>query len=144
MLIKICGITRVADALIAADSGADAIGLNFWKGGKRYVTPDRGAEIALAVRAGVKRVGVFVDENPATVLEIASLAELDVLQFHGNESPEYLNMFEAHVKWKVFRVDAEWNPALLAAYPGVDAFLLDNAGATPGGTGKTFDWKHAV
>src|SRR5258708_5902894 len=145
MLIKICGITRAEDALAAVDAGATALGFNFWRPGKRYIAPERAAEIASVVPMGIRKVGVFVDENPATVLEIAARVGLDVLQFHGAEPPEYLHAFETlHAKWKAIRVAAEWNPATLAAFTGVEAFLLDSAGATPGGTGQTFDWPLAV
>jgi phosphoribosylanthranilate isomerase len=147
MIIKICGITRPDDALAAVEAGASALGFNFWRPGKRYIAPDRAAEIAAALPApaGISKVGVFVDEDPAAVLEIAARVELDVLQFHGGESPEYLNAIEtAHAKWKAIRVTPGWNPATPAAYAGVEAFLLDAAGATPGGTGQTFDWSLAV
>jgi phosphoribosylanthranilate isomerase len=144
LLVKICGITRLEDALSAADSGADAVGFNFWRPGKRYVAPERAAEIAAALPPAIRRVGVFVDEDAATVLSIAAQVGLDTLQFHGAESPEYLNGIEHLVKWKVFRVTPGWNPAVLGGYAGVEAFLLDTAGATPGGTGQTFDWSLAT
>ena len=144
MLIKICGITRVEDALEAADAGADAVGFNFWRPGKRYVAAEGAARISAALPREMRRVGVFVDENLATVLEIALHVNLDVWQFHGSEPPEYLNSIETHAKWKSIRVERDWSPATLAAYSGVEAFLLDAAGATPGGSGQTFDWSYAI
>jgi phosphoribosylanthranilate isomerase len=144
MMVKICGITRLEDALAAADAGANAVGFNFWRSGKRYVSPERAAEIAAALPAGIRRVGVFVDESAATVLAIASQVGLDTLQFHGAESPEYLKGVAGYVKWKAFRMTPGWNPGVLGTYPGVEAFLLDTAGATPGGTGQTFDWNWAL
>ncbi len=143
-MVKICGITRLEDALAAADAGADAVGFNFWPPGKRYILPERAAEIAAALPARVRRVGVFVDESAATVQTIAAQVGLDTLQFHGLETPEYLNSVAGYVKWKAFRIMPGWNPGVLGAYAGVEAFLLDAAGSTPGGTGQTFDWSLAA
>jgi phosphoribosylanthranilate isomerase len=144
MIVKICGITRVEDARVAADAGAEAVGFNFWRPGKRYVSPERAAEIAASLPADIRRVGVFVDEGAATVQAIAAQVGLDTLQFHGSETPEYLNGIEGRVKWKAFRVAPGWNPDLLRRYTGVEAFLLDAAGPTPGGTGQAFDWTLAI
>lgn len=144
MLIKICGITRLDDALAAAEAGADAVGFNFWLPGKRYIAPEDAARIAVELPKNVRRVGVFVDENIATVLEIALRVGLDVLQFHGAETPEYLSGIERHVKWKAIHVGRDWRPAVLAIYPGIEAFLLDTASDTPGGSGRTFDWNAAI
>src|SRR5208282_3495438 len=138
-MVKICGITRLEDALAAADAGADAVGFNFWRSGKRYISPERAAEIAAALPAGIRRVGVFVDESAAAVQAIAAQVGLDTLQFHGAETPEYLNRVENYAKWKALRMTPGWNPVVLGAYAGVEAFLLDAAGGTPGGTGQTFD-----
>jgi len=144
MLVKICGVTRLEDAQEAASAGADAVGFNFWRPGKRYIAPEDAARIAAALPREIRRVGVFVDEGLTTVLETALQVGLDVLQFHGSETPEYLNAIETYVKWKAIRVERDWSPPTLAAYAGVEAFLLDGAGATPGGTGQTFDWNAAI
>jgi phosphoribosylanthranilate isomerase len=144
VLVKICGITRLEDALLAVAGGADALGFNFWRPGKRYVSPERAAEIAAALPDGIRRVGVFVDESAASVLSIASQVALDTLQFHGAETPEYLQGIQGYAKWKAFRMTPSWDPDVLERYAGVEAFLLDAAGSTPGGTGQTFDWSMAV
>ena len=144
MLIKICGITRLEDALEAANAGADAVGFNFWRPGKRYIAPEDAARISTDLPREMRRVGVFVDEALPTVLEIALRVNLDVLQFHGSEPPEYLNSIETYVKWKAIRVEKDWSPATLEVYAGVEAFLLDAPGPTPGGTGQTFDWSRAI
>src|ERR1035438_708917 len=144
IMVKICGITRLEDAQVAADAGADALGFNFWRPGKRYVSPERAAEIAVALPAGIRRVGVFVDESGATVQAIAAQVGLDGLQFHGAETPEYLKGIESYVKWKAFRMTPGWSPDVLRAYGGIEAFLLDAADSTPGGTGQTFDWSRAT
>ncbi len=142
MFVKICGITSIEDALAAAGSGADAVGLNFWRPGRRYVAPERAAEISAALPAGLRRAGVFVDEDADTVLEIAGRVKLDVLQLHGAEPPAYLSRLGKMEVWKAFRMDSGWKAADLAPYQaaGASAFLLDGAGATPGGTGASFDW----
>ena len=86
--IKICGITSVADARAVVASGADAIGLNFYARSPRVVTVDQALEIMAAVPPFVAVVGLFVDEPVAGIERILKGAPLDVLQFHGEESPE--------------------------------------------------------
>jgi len=134
VFIKICGITNLEDALAAAHAGADAVGLNFWKPGKRYVAPDRAAEIAAGL--AVKKVGVFVDEDISTVLEIARTVGLDALQLHGAETPEYVRALAPYEVWKAVKMSGvvDW-PSW-----GVKTFVLDSPGPLPGGTGATFDW----
>ena len=78
MMIKICGITNQTDATAAMEGGATALGFNFYRRSPRYIAPDRAAEISTS--RGVRRVGVFVDEQPARVDEIARIAHLDVVQ----------------------------------------------------------------
>jgi phosphoribosylanthranilate isomerase len=143
-MVKICGITRLEDGLAAVDAGANAVGFNFWRPGKRYVLPERAAEIAAAMPAGIRRVGVFVDESPSIVQAIAAQVGLDTLQFHGEEAPEYLESIKGYLKWKAFRVSPGWSPSIMGSYGNVEAFLLDAAGPTPGGTGQTFDWSIAT
>lgn len=123
--------------MAAAHAGADAVGLNFWKPGKRYVEPPRAAEIAAVVK--VKRVGVFVDEEISTVLEIARTVGLDALQLHGAETPEYVRKLAPYEIWKAVKMTGtvDW-PSW-----GVQTFLLDSPGVLPGGTGATFDWSLA-
>ena len=88
--IKICGVTLPDDAARAAMLGVDFIGLNFWPRSKRYVNPDRGPMLAAAARGSgtAKIVGVFVDPEVDEVLEIAKSVDLDVIQLHGDESPD--------------------------------------------------------
>ena len=145
--VKICGITDLASARVAVEAGANALGFNFWRPGRRYVPPERAAEIISAlppqIWPQIWKVGVFVDEEPTRVLEIAQKAGLSALQLHGTESPEYLEALGTYLKVKAFRVDQEFSPELLARYRA-DAFLLDGTGNSPGGTGSTFDWQRAV
>ena len=141
VFVKICGITDLDGARAAIDAGADALGFNFWKPGKRYVTPEQAAGIIAAAEkpAGVLAVGVFVDEPPQSVASIAAQAGLDAVQLHGNEPPEYLQAVPGLRVWKAFRVGAGFEIESLRPYP-VEAFLLDGAGPTPGGSGTRFDW----
>ena len=139
--IKICGITNSEDALLAAELGAHALGFIFHKKSPRYVTPEKALSIIDQLPALVLTVGVFVDENPEAVREIAARAGLDWLQLHGNESPEYCRALDRRVI-KAFRIKNEDSLADLARYQGAcQAFLLDTyKKGQIGGTGETFDW----
>ena len=91
--IKICGITRVEDALAAAEAGADAIGLVFYAPSPRAVTAVQAADIIAALPPFVTTVGLFVDAEPDYVREVLGQVPLDVLQFHGDESDTYCRQF---------------------------------------------------
>lgn len=133
MIIKVCGITNLEDALAAVDAGANAIGLNFWPQGKRYIQPQLAEAIIARMPATVLKVGVFVKEAPA---ELAERIGLDVVQVHGEAVTAGVRRL-----WKAVSVAEGFRPELLDD-PEVDAFLLDApAGAEYGGTGRTFDWK---
>lgn len=142
-LVKICGITSLEDARAAVEAGAGALGFNFWRPGRRYVAPDRAAEIIAELPAQVWKVGVFVNEAAGTVAAIAREAGLTALQFHGAEPPEYVEAFAAYTRVKAFRVDDAFRPEAISRYRA-EAFLLDGAGQTPGGTGAAFDWERAI
>jgi phosphoribosylanthranilate isomerase len=88
--IKICGITNVDDALLAADAGADAIGLNFYPRSPRFIDEEVALAVVGALPAGVMKVGVFVNADAAEVRRIAEDLDLDLVQLHGDEPPEYL------------------------------------------------------
>lgn len=139
--VKICGITRVEDALAAAAAGCDAIGLVFYAGSSRHVTPQRAAEIVVALPPFVTVVGLFVDAPTAEVLAVTGQVRLDILQFHGEESPDYCRQFAAPYM-KAVRVKAGTNLLQYAtAYADAKALLLDAyIEGVPGGTGLTFDW----
>ena len=134
MMIKICGITNQQDAHAAAAAGASAIGFNFYSRSPRFVSP----ETAAAIDAPALRVGVFVDEQPRRLMEIARTARLDIVQLHGDESPH--TAYAGVRVWKAFRVDESWNPLAAEAFD-VEALLLD--GPLPG-TGRSFDWTRAT
>lgn len=143
-VIKVCGVTRVEDALLAVREGATAIGLNFYPGSQRYVDFGRGAVLGSVVRHGVLKVGVFVDESAERILETARAVGLDVAQLHGNETPHDCELLAPLRVWKAVRVGEEWKPEVLRDY-SCEAFLLDGAGTNgaPGGTGRTFRWELA-
>ena len=136
MILKICGITGQEDAAAAIQAGANAIGFNFYPRSPRYIPPERAAGIASA--PGVRRVGVFVNQEPARVEEIARIARLDVAQLHGDETPaDYPASLPV---WKAARVEDGFD---LARYDGcpAEALLLDGPAAELfGGAGKPFLW----
>jgi phosphoribosylanthranilate isomerase len=137
MIVKICGITNQQDADAAVAAGATAIGFNFFRKSPRYVAPEAAA--AIATPAGVRRVGVFVDEARGRIEEIGRTARLDVAQLHGEEAAaDYPGGVAV---WKAARVGEGFS---LAAYDGVtaEALVLDGpAGELYGGAGLTFDWR---
>lgn len=136
--VKICGITSVADALAAADAGADYAGLNFYPGSPRCVTPAVAAEIASCLPARVTAVGVFVDAPLDHVREVAQQARLRLIQLHGSESAAYCAALGERVI-KAFRARAGIETAV-SAYR-VHAVMLDTAHKVlHGGTGRSFDW----
>jgi phosphoribosylanthranilate isomerase len=139
--VKICGITRAEDAASAVELGCDAIGLVFYEPSPRYVPPARASEIVAKLPPFVTAVGLFVDATPDYVQEVLAHVRLDLLQFHGDEAPEYCRQFGVPYL-KAVRVRPETNLLqYAAAYADAKALLLDTyVSGTPGGTGVTFDW----
>ena len=139
--IKICGITRTQDALAAAGCGATAIGLVFYAQSPRYVTPERAAELIRVLPPFVMSVGLFVDAVAREVTQTLAQARVDLLQFHGNESPAYCRQFGVPYL-KALRVRAGLDLLQYARdYHDAKALLLDAyVEGTHGGTGATFDW----
>lgn len=139
--IKICGITRVEDALAAAKSGADAIGLVFYQRSPRHVSIKLAAQLAAALPPFVSVVGLFVNAEAALVREALAHVPLDLLQFHGDETPEYCAQF-GKPYLKAIRVKAGVNLLQCASdFRSAKGLLLDaHVDGVPGGTGATFDW----
>ncbi len=137
--IKICGMTRVEDALAAVEAGADAVGFNFWPGSKRHVPVARAAEIAAALPPGVLRVGVFVRAAPGEVRAAVSAVGLGAVQLHGDEDPALYA--DAGVPlWQVLRIESSL-PASVSA--SAAELLLDAKVEGFGGSGRSFDWSLA-
>ena len=141
--VKICGITSVADGLAAAGAGADLIGLMFYEKSPRHISLETAVEIARAVPPFVLKVGVFVNPGEELVRQAIASCGLNLLQFHGDETPGFCTQFGV-MSMKVFRVRDAGSLARLPDY-ATDAFLLDaySAGGL-GGTGEKFNWDLAL
>lgn len=138
---KICGITRIEDALAAVEAGADAIGLVFYGKSPRAVSIEQAAAILQALPPFVTSVGLFVDMPRDELQQLLQRLPLDLLQFHGDESPADC---EGHGRpyIKALRVrPGEDVAAAMAPYAGAQGILLDTfVEGVPGGTGASFDW----
>ena len=140
--VKICGITRVADALAACNAGADAIGLNFWSGTPRFVEVGRAREIADALPPFVTKVALFVDPEPAHVRAILDALPIDTLQFHGTEVPDLCRNFGRPYLKAVHMKDGVDLLEYAALYEDAAGLVFDSYWPSdlPGGTGRVFDW----
>jgi phosphoribosylanthranilate isomerase len=143
MKIKICGITNLDDALASIDYGADALGFVFYPKSPRYITPEKAGEITAQLPPFITTVGVFVNEAPANIKEVMTLARLQVLQLHGDETPHACSTWSPVVK--AFRVKDFVDLKPLEQYKSLSAYLIDTyAPSTYGGTGQIFNWDIAV
>jgi len=139
--VKICGITRKVDALAVVEAGADAIGLNFSPLSPRHVALEQAAEISRSVPPFVAVVGLFVNAASYEVDLILKHCKLDLLQFHGDESPEDCRRYgKPYIK--AIRVQPETNLIQYAQdFSDAKALLLDAyVDGVAGGTGRVFDW----
>jgi len=142
--VKVCGVTNVEDARLAAELGADFLGLNFWRGSPRRVSVEAARGIAEEVRGRVRLVGVFVNHPAEEVASIARAVELDLLQFHGDEEPETVAIFGPRAI-KVLRTAKRPEPGLFAAYPAVWGFLVEPARpGVYGGSGEPWSYGEAA
>jgi len=139
--IKICGITRETDAMAAADLGADALGFICWRQSARFIEPEAAGAIARALPAFVMPVAVFVNPAVAEVESVLAHVPLAMLQFHGEETPEFCEQFgRGYIK------AARMRPGLdlikyLTPFRSACAWLVDAYHeSTYGGTGAAFDW----
>jgi phosphoribosylanthranilate isomerase len=138
MMIKICGITRREDALEAVEAGASAIGFIFYPKSPRYVTPETARELGKGIAA--LKVGVFVDESPASIEDVMRVAKLDVVQIYGGSVSAGTRV------WRAFRVPVESRDIVESVmeleeagiFSSADAVLLDGPG-----NGASFDWEFA-
>ncbi len=138
--VKICGITRKADAQKAADLGAAAIGFIFYPKSPRYISYEKARAIACALNSRVKKIGVFVDESPKNIEKAIQIVGLDFVQLHGDESPDFCNKISVPVI-KAFRIKDGSTLSSLESYANVHGYLFDAYSKTEkGGSGKTFRW----
>lgn len=139
--VKICGITCVEDALVAVEQGADAIGLVFYELSPRNVSISSAIKIAENIPAFVSIVGLFVNAEASFINEVLSKVKLDLLQFHGDETPEECAQY-ARPFIKAIRVKADTNLVQCAnEFSAAKGLLLDTyAEGVAGGTGHVFDW----
>ncbi len=143
--VKICGITNIGDALKVVALGADALGFIFYEKSPRKITKEKAKEIIdkiQTVKPRVVKVGLFVDELEERVNEITSYCNFDILQFHGDETPNYCKKFPQKII-KAFRIRDKESLVDIPKYE-VDYYLLDAySEKLPGGTGRTFNWELA-
>jgi phosphoribosylanthranilate isomerase len=138
---KICGITRIEDALAAVEAGADAIGLVFYPQSPRAVSIQQARAIIAALPPFISTVGLFVNASRCELNETLDAVALDMLQFHGDEAPEQCEGYHRPYM-KALRVQAGDDiAASCRMYSGASGILLDTfVAGVPGGTGETFDW----
>lgn len=140
--IKICGITRVEDAIDAAQAGADALGFVFYPPSPRYVSPLQARAIVAAVSPFVTTVALFVNESAENVRQIMALTRIQLLQFHGDEDASYCEQFQRPYI-KAIRMAPGLDPQTeTVRFRGASGYLLDAWKANIyGGTGEVFDWR---
>lgn len=140
--VKICGITRPQDALAAAQAGADAIGLVFYPHSPRAVEIDQAREIVASLPPFVTTVGLFVDADAARIRQVLDSVPLDLLQFHGDESPADCRGYGRPYLKALRMREAADVLATARQYHDAAGLLLDTYKADqPGGTGEKFDWR---
>jgi phosphoribosylanthranilate isomerase len=142
LFVKICGMTRLPDALHAVDHGADALGFVFWPQSPRYISPERAAVIIAALPTGVSAVGVFVNETVDEITRVAAETGISAIQLHGDEPPSYADA----LAWPVVRATTvEQIEEASSSWPAGTTFLMDTGDPVRrGGTGQTIDWQQAA
>jgi phosphoribosylanthranilate isomerase len=139
--VKICGLTRIEDAQAAARLGVDAIGLVFYPPSPRNIDLGQARSIVDALPPFVTVVGLFVNENPQRIMKVLNSVPIDLLQFHGEESPDYCEGFDRpYIKAIRMKTGTDLQQ-VASAYRSSSGLLLDADDPTAkGGTGKGFDW----
>jgi phosphoribosylanthranilate isomerase len=141
--VKVCGMKDPGNLKEVSETGPDYVGFIFYPGSPRYIGEDPDRSLFQNVPSRIFKVGVFVDEEPGRVLDIALFAGLDLVQLHGNESPAYCSgMHSAGLQtMKTFSVGEDFHFDDLRAYlGGCDYFLFDTKSDKRGGSGKKFNW----
>lgn len=139
--VKICGLTRVQDAVASCASGVDAIGLVFYPPSSRNISIDLAAEITRALPPFVNVTGLFLNEEKDVIDQVLKQVPLSLLQFHGTESPAFCQSFgRPYIKSVAMKSIGDVQ-SYAAGYTGARGFLLDsNASGGAGGSGESFDW----
>jgi phosphoribosylanthranilate isomerase len=139
--IKICGIREPQHARVAAEAGADAVGLVFWAKSPRYITPAQAARVVAELPPFVMAVGLFVNATADEVNAVLRVVSLDLLQFHGDESPEFCDQFGVPYVRAVRMEEGTDLVEYAHRFSRAKALLLDaHVPGEPGGTGTMFDW----
>lgn len=142
--VKICGVRTLEEGQAAVDSGADALGFNFWAQSARYIEPHAAREVITGLSPMVCTVGVFVNEEANHIVDIASELGLSAVQLHGDESPEFCERLGSIKTIKAIRVGKDFDLRMIEHYR-VSMVLLDSSiEGTYGGTGRRFDWRIAI
>jgi phosphoribosylanthranilate isomerase len=138
--VKICGITNLEDALASIDAGCDALGFVFYKKSPRYIGVPAAKKIIKQLSPLAIKIGVFANAKEKTIKRIAKTCHLDMLQFHGNESPDFCQKFKGYKVIKVFRIKNKIDLPQISKYKTF-AYLFDTfIKSKIGGTGKKFNW----
>jgi phosphoribosylanthranilate isomerase len=142
--VKVCGLNDPSNVKEIAEVMPDFMGFIFYSLSPRFVGNVPEKELFRQVHSGIKRVGVFVNENNRKILQISGHTGLDMIQLHGNESP--VTCFQLKSSGltiiKAFKIDKDFSFSFLNQYmPACDYFLFDTKSDIPGGSGRKFDWK---
>ncbi len=141
--IKVCGMTNREDALFAASCGVGALGFIFYEKTPRAVTPEKAKEIIAALPGEVVKIGVFVNHVYDEIERIRKFCNLDMIQLHGDESPEFCRRFPSSMVIRALSPRTEDDLRLIDDYPGTPILMDAYAPGLRGGTGRTADWNLA-
>lgn len=142
--VKVCGVRSVEEAEAALDAGADALGFNFWPQSRRYIAPSAASDIISKLSPVASTVGVFVNAEVNSIIDVASELRLSAVQLHGDESPEFCAALSPIKTIKAIRVGQDFDLNIIQSYP-VSMVLLDSKiQGSYGGTGQRFDWRIAI
>jgi phosphoribosylanthranilate isomerase len=143
MKVKVCGMREPENIKAVSGTKPDYLGFIFYGGSKRAADPDQIRAIQHTIPEGIKRVGVFVNEDINRIIDISTDLHLAYAQLHGNESPEYCKMLHAEgiLSIKALQISEDFNFETLEEYRDVEYFLFDTPSAQFGGTGRSFAWE---
>lgn len=143
MKLKVCGMRDTANIEALVSLKPDFVGFIFYEKSPRYVGEELDAEVVRSIPSSIKKVGVFVNSNPDHIMNMVKQYDLQYVQLHGNEMPDFCRVLRQKGLniIKSFAVDNDFNFAMLNNYkPFCDLFLFDTKGELRGGNGVAFDW----